>query len=241
MFRTTSLVCQSFGWRDYFAGAASACATAVDGDGAAADDSVYVSRAYVSFATNTVRFSLTTPVRDDAGRCIGVIEGAVESDRALGSFKLSDEGARTDDRSAVLLARGDRSTEGGALPDAWYVMLHDDVVAGSEHKQPPDAALRALAARDDARATSTPQLAWTTDAPLADADFHDAVAGGRWLAGIAPVGNTHFAVVVETKEAKAVAPNANLTRRLWQAAGIALAGTLVVALVLALLTRTRRR
>jgi serine/threonine-protein kinase len=212
-----------FDWREYFAGAARLGRTGARG--------VHVSRPYVSTADGTTRFSLVAPVYDDGedgdGRWLGVLEGAVDSATALGALTLIDPDERQ--RIAAVVARRDRERREDPLPDDWLVLLHDGVARGSHHLMDGRGALATLGAA-------------ARGAVSAD-DHRDPIPGfaGRWLAGVAPVGDTPFAVIVQTRYETAVGPNQRLARRGLAAAALALAGAAGSVVLLALVRARRRR
>ncbi len=218
---------QLFDWRDYCARAAQL--------GRSGRHGVHVSRAYVSTADGTTRFSLVAPVYDAAGRWIGVVSGAVDSDTALGGLTLIDPGEQH--RMAALVARRDRARRDDALPDDWMVLLHDGVARGSDHRMTGRGGLAALSAVSAQSEVARPSPAVTDD------DHHDPVPGfdGRWLAGFAAVGDAPFAVIVQTRHEAAVAPNQRLASRMRAVSGVALGVALVACAALFWVGRARRR
>jgi hypothetical protein len=72
--------------------------------------------------------------------------------------------------------------------------------------------------------TERTQLRWPDPEPITDDAHRDPVPGfgGRWLAGFAPVGDTGFVVIVQTRHDVAVEPNARLSRRLASRTGVIL-------------------
>lgn len=217
---------EDYSWRDYFQGAARY--------GQAGRRDVHVSRAYVSTARGTVRFSLATPVFTSDGVFVGVLEAAVETSDALGGLVIDDSHDRS--RTAALVARADRQSATAPLPSEWYVMLHDGVSAGSKHVMSSSAALGSLAS------SAGPQLALLPPGhEIVDDNHHDPVPGfdGRWLAGFAPIGGTPFAVIVQTRDAAAVEPNHRLGTRLFAAGGAALVAAAVALMFVVALLRRR--
>ncbi|MDP2344008.1 MAG: serine/threonine protein kinase [Deltaproteobacteria bacterium] len=215
-----------FSWRDYFHGTAELAR--------AGSRAIYVSRAYESRSNRTVRFSMNVAVYDDDGSFIGVLQAAVGSREALGDLALDDDD--DDDRIATLVSRGDRQDENGVLPDEWYVVVHEGLAEGSSHLMPNRGALALLP-----RAGGE-QLVTSSAKGLRDDQHRDPVAGfeGRWLAGVAPVGGTHFAVVVQTRYDAAIRPNERLGQRLTAAVLAAMAIAVVVGGLLYAWDRARR-
>jgi serine/threonine-protein kinase len=206
---------QSFGWRDYFAGAAKL--------GRDAHRGVYVGRSYRSHADGSSRFPLSTPIYELDGRWLGVLEAGVDTATALGALVLTDPAEPH--RLAVVVARGDRDWVGGALPDDWTVVLHEGLPRG-----------KALTMANRGVLASLP-LSRT------DAAHSDPAPGyeGRWLAAATPVGETPFAVIVQTRYEAAVAPNMHLANRLAIAGAIALAFAFFVSTALFVAVRRSKR
>jgi hypothetical protein len=204
---------QLFDWREYFAGGARL--------GRVGKRGVHISRAYTSVADGTTRFALMTPVYGTNGRWLGLLQGAVGTATALGTVTPIDPDEPH--RISTVVARRDRDKSSDPLPSDWLVLLHDGVTRSSRHQMDDRGALASLPAKP----TGAP--AATSTHALSDDNYRDPIAGfeGRWLAGVAPVGETPFAVIVQTRYEAAVAPNHRLAGRL-RAAG---AGALVVALL----------
>ncbi len=221
-----------FGWRDYFKGAAQL--------GRQGKNAVYISRAYTSHSDQTVRFSLVVPIYDGQGTWLGALQAAVTSDDALGDLVLRDPDVK--DRTAVLVSRRDRELETSALPDDWFVLLHEGLQDGSSHAMANRGALARLPQRSEG-AAYVPQLVTSSVPPLRDDDHLDPIPGfdGTWLAGIAPVGDTPFAVIVQTRSSAALAPNARLGARLLAALGGAVVLAAFASVGLWALDRRRRR
>ena len=71
--------------------------------------------------------------------------------------------------------------------------------------------------------------------------FNNSKYAGHWLAGFAPVGNTHLVVVVQTRYEDAVALDRMLIGRLAGWAGVALATGALTLVVIVWFARTRSR
>ncbi len=209
------------GWRDYFAGAAQL--------GRAGTHGVHVSRAYVSTADGTARFSLTTPVYCDGTWC-GVLQGAIDAAAALGALTLSDPGEPA--RIASLLVRRDRDRPDQPMPDDWLVMLHDGLVHGELDVVPDVGGLRRLSEAAGAARGAVSE----------ETDYRDPIPGfsGRWVAGLAAVRGAPAAVVIQTRLESAIAPNQRLASR-WRTATtiVFCAGLLVFFLLRVGLVRAR--
>jgi len=216
-----------FDWRDYFVGSARL--------GRAGLRRVHFGRAYRSKADGTVRFSLSTPLYDAAGAWCGVLEAAVGTATALGDLALIDPAEQG--RVAVLVALRDRDEPDDPLPDDWLVLLHEGVAHGSWHRMANRGGLAELAAaRAAAGAGERPGF------PVPDDDHRDPVPGfeGRWLAGMAPVGSTPFAMVVQTRYDTAVAATQRLAGRLRKGFGATLGIAIAIGALVVGITRARR-
>jgi hypothetical protein len=125
----------------------------------------------------------------------------------------------------MLVAPQDRSRTDPSPQSAYVVLLHDK-----------------LGSRDSYLLDSPTVTAFGRQrVAMADRDFHDPLPGfeGRWLADFAPVGNTGFAMIAETRYDAAIRPSTQLSNRLlWRVgAGVPLwAGVFGLAL-----WRARRR
>ena len=112
---------------------------------------------------------------------------------------------------AVVVAPRDRSRDTTKGEGEYVVLLHEGLPHGAEVVI-DSPRLREL------RATRTErnQLRRLDPRPITDDAHRDPVPGfeGRWLAGFAPVGDTGFVVIVQTRYNVAVEPNARLSRRL---------------------------
>lgn len=215
---------EPWSWRDYFHGAAAL--------GAQGLREIYVSRAYRSRESGTARFSLAAPIYDDDGKWLGVLQAAIETDAMFGRL----DARSGDPRGSVVtvVGRGDREGPADVLPDDWLVLLHDNVAHGSIHRVQSPALPPALP-------VPGPQLAVSRQAAAVDARYLDPVPGfeGPWLAGVAPVGGTHLAVIVQTRSDEAIASAARLASRLVGA--VAVASAVALAMLALLVGWSRRR
>jgi hypothetical protein len=139
----------------------------------------------------------------------------IGTDSALGPMRLDDESDTG--RTAVLVAPLDRSRTAPDVADQYIIILHDRLAHG-EAVAIDSPRLQQL------RVTRTErnQLRWVDPTPITDDAYRDPVPGfgGRWLAGFAPVGETGFVVIVQTRYDAAVEPNARLSRRLVSRVGV---------------------
>jgi hypothetical protein len=191
---------KDYSWRDYFRGARRL--------GEAGLRAGYISRALLSETEGIWVFGIAAPVYDEDA-WIGVLLITVGTDAALGKRRL--DRASDDGPMAVIVAPRDRSrltTEGEG---DYVVILHDGLThgAGIAVDSPRLRELRTTRMERN-------QLRWIDPEPITDDAHHDPVPGfeGRWLAGFAPVGDTGFVVIVQTRNDAALGPNTRLLRRL---------------------------
>jgi hypothetical protein len=88
------------------------------------------------------------------------------------------------------------------------------------------------------------QLRWIDHEPITDDAHRDPVHGfeGHWLAGFAPVGETGFVVIVQTRYDAAIKPNAHLSRHFAsRTSTVILVSIMVFGASLWLYVRRRRR
>lgn len=174
-----------------------------------------VSSAFYSKSDGTVRFAVAAPVFVGERRA-GVLAATLRSDSTLGALSLTQDGAaaRRSVRKVILLARhgAEQSVDAVAAaaaprpvePDDWMILVHPE-----------------LPASGDTAFVDVDALARLQQTRF-DPEYRDALVGDDlMLAGFAPVGDLPFAVVVETPEEYAVAPNARWTGRLINAGGLA--------------------
>ena len=130
-------------------------------------------------------------------------------------------------RTAALLGRRDntRETRDEPLPRGFVILVHHGIEQG---KAPP---VTSASADRLAVAGEGP----TSDAVFTDEDYRDPALGyeGRWLAAFAQVGDTDYAVVVQTRYAAISGQIDDLARMLVFWAGLPfLAGALAINLLL---------
>jgi eukaryotic-like serine/threonine-protein kinase len=213
----------NYSWRDYFVGARRL--------GEAGDRTGYVALAFRSEADGYYKFAIGVPVYD-ASVWIGVLMAAFETNSALGQMGADDE--HDVHRTSVLVAPRDGERNNKAVTGEHVVILRDGLVHGSGIPIDPPRRHQHGAPRP-----WKDQLRWVKAEPLTAGAHKDPLDGfgGRWLAGFAPVGETGFIVIVQTRYAAAVAPTARLWSQLEYlaiafSAFIVLIGVLVVLLVL---------
>jgi serine/threonine-protein kinase len=203
----------------------------------------YVSRAFLSTSDAQYTVAIVSPIRGDDGAFLGVLGARFMTDRRLGALELSDER-----RVAVLTVRRDRDLPTDDLPSEHILMVHDDVARGEGVVIQSEALRRLTARRDAARVAPQDQLRLPPpDWVEAEDNYMDVVAKpdvdgsrGPWLAGVAPVGNTELAVIVQTRVDAATALDRSPFRVLaaWSIGGAVL---LCAGLLAALRTRAGAR
>jgi hypothetical protein len=217
---------KDYSWRDYFRGARRL--------GEAGLRTGYISRALLSESEGLWMFGIALPVYDE-GTWAGVLLATVGTDSLLRKHRL--DRSTGDGPMAVVVAPRVRSRATTEGEGDYVVVLHDGLShgAGIVMDSPRLRALRATR-------TEQNQLRWIDPEPIIDDTHRDPVPGfeGRWLAGFAPVGDTGFVVIVQTRYDTAVAPNARLWRSFaWQAGPIIL--VMMVAAILWIYRPVRRR
>jgi hypothetical protein len=139
---------------------------------------------------------------------------------------------------AVIVAPRDRSRTTTEGEGEYVVILHDGLThgAGIAMDSPRLRELRATR-------TERNQLRWIAPDPITDNAHRDPVPGfeGRWLAGFAPVGDTGFVVIVQTRHDAALKSNTRLSRRLtWGVIAVILAWLAACGTFLWVFIRRRR-
>ncbi|MCP3144680.1 protein kinase domain-containing protein [Pyxidicoccus xibeiensis] len=211
-----------YGWRNYFQAARRLADT---GQRAA-----YVSRAFLGTSDGSNTFAISAPVYGPAGTWRGVLVATIASNSTLGSLRLDDPGGVN--RTAMLVAPTDRPAPDEAIPsrDTYTVVVHERLGRGMP------VALGAETARQLARALPPPTAHEEEQFLLPSVEgrvlegYRDPVSSepGTWLAAFAPVGNTGFAVIVQSREKAVLAVNAVLARRIaWWSLPFAVGGGLL--------------
>lgn len=221
---------REFAWRDYFIGA--------QGLSEYPRRSTYVSRAFRSEGDLHHKFAISAPIVDDAGQSVGVIVAGIAAKANLGSLAL-DDGQSV----AVLVAPRDRERDSDPRTEFPYLILRHPAFADGEAVEMASEQVRLVAGAD-------PELDQWLPAPnrMATIDgYIDPVAmvhpdyAGSWSAGFAPVGNTGFVVIVQSREDETMKAEMALVRQLakWTAIST-IPGVLLVSFA-ALYSRRRRR
>ena len=184
---------KDFGWRDYFEGARRLALRS--------QHTAYLSRAFLAEADGYNAFALSAPVYAPDGTWLGVLVGTVAADSTLGSLRLDD--SNESHRTAILVAPPDRSRGGTvhSASDELVVLVHERLSHGRLVPLPKDI-VRQLAATPFDAGAATAQLLMPASRGIILDRYRDPVTGdaGPWLAASAPVGNTGFSVIVQTRE-----------------------------------------
>jgi len=204
----SQVIGKGYAWRDYFRG--------VRPLGQAGLRAGYISRALHSEDDGLYKFGIAAPIYD-GGAWVGVLMATIGTDFALKRKRLDP--ASEAGPMAVVVAPRDRSRDTTKGEGEYVVLLHEGLPHGAEIviDSPRLRELRATR-------TERKQLRWPDPEPITDDAHRDPVPGfeGRWLAGFAPVGDTGFVVIVQTRHDAAVEPNARLSRRLASRTGVVL-------------------
>ena len=215
-------------WRDYFIGAKK--------HGEKGLHEGYVSRAFLAEYDHRYQFAIAVPIYD-GDRWMGVASATISTKSAWGRPALhgwSDESHRV-----ILVAPLDRERATSTGPSEYIVLQHDTIVPGSGHKvKSPRLSEFSVGS---SQVSQPPSI---ESRPVIDDDFHDPLSGveTRWLAGLAPVDNTPFLVIVETRYDAAVKANAQLTPRLvWRITAVIIGWSIGFGFAMWGYARRRRR
>jgi len=180
-------------FRDYYRGAHEIHGRAGNG--------VFLAPTFRSESHGWLQFALSTPVRDRAGRELGVLVATLNASSVFGTVHLED-GEQRGITTALLGPRGRERDQGPgqAAPVGLTFVTHPGLSLGAEHllREPSAAVLRAALG---GAGKPGEQFAMPYVRPYKLAAFHDPIPGfgGEWLAAFAPVGKTGYVVLVETR------------------------------------------
>jgi serine/threonine-protein kinase len=237
----SGVIGENFSGRDYFQGALRRA-------GARGRAAVHVSRVYRSANDGLYKFALTAAVHaedDPRSRVLGVVAATLTTAATLGPLRLSDER-----RTAVLLGRRDTNPRAGPVeeepskegPAEYVILLHPAYRRGAAPARVPGARLRAAHRPVKGSVFQLPEALQGADTePAQDADYRDPLASGAdaaCLAGLAPVGNSELAVVVQQRRADVTAADRRLLRGLLAWGGAAALAGLLAAGALWVLRRS---
>jgi serine/threonine-protein kinase len=185
---------RTFTFRDYFKGARYLAENHAPG--------AYVTPAFRSETKDRLVFAFSVPVLDQRRLAVGVLMATLNAKSVFGAVRMEDSAGGRHITSALLGPRGaDRGTPTNAPAQAPYTFLvHPSLPAGTEHVLPARFSSRLRTAFGSSGHPGE-QFGLQYVPPVKVADYYDAVPGfdGPWLAAFAPVGNTGFVVLVQTR------------------------------------------
>jgi hypothetical protein len=197
-----------YDWRDYFVGARE--------DGQQGLRRSWVRHAYRSTVSQLIKFAVSSPLFVDeveapsGRRWIGVVAASMT---VASTLQLPRQRRSDGDRLTVVV--GPFAGEGtrSAVPRApeFTFLAHPDLRRGDKVVLAPELSAelhRAFNAHTGVRG----HLELTTVLPLVRADYRDPFKGDRWLAAFAPVGATGHVVLVQSRDAAAIAPTLFVSR-----------------------------
>jgi serine/threonine-protein kinase len=183
--------------RDYFQGARSL--------GERRSRRGYISSAFQCDYDGSDKFGISMPIYQN-DRWIGVVLATLSTNSMWKNAPLP---ARNDHDHSYLIAAPQTSSRADRAPSAPYVVVLHAAPGGEGHFTLDSPAISEFSRRP---------------VVMTDDDFHDPLPGfqGRWLAGLAPVGDTRFAMIAMTRHDAAVRPSAQLSHRLLQRVSMAI-------------------
>lgn len=216
---------------DYFAGA--------ERLGKTGYRSVHVAHVHRSADTGKLVVALAAPVFDDENGWLGVVSAHIDMNAFLESLRLRDDGRQW----AVLAGVRDREPgEAGSSPQDAMILLDEKLGSGPSGRI-ADRWLMALSRfKGQAHGFGRDQFHFPEPDRALEDDYHtDPRTGERWLAGFAPVGDTGYAVIVQTRYEAALEVPQRAFLSVIGGSACALALGTVLVLTIALLLRTRLR
>ncbi len=196
-----SIVGQDFSRREWYLGA-------VEHKGKRGLDAVHVSRICFSVITrNLCKFTLSVPVygsHEADAPLVGVLGASFTTDANLGLPRLHDE-----HHKAVVAGRWDPDSYGGHSANDYLVFVHPAFRRGEETVKVGSPRLGGFVSqpsRGELRPPGSGQVALFDEAYEDPLGNRDPRFKGPWWAGIAPVGNTPFVVIVQRR------PNLEIAR-----------------------------
>ncbi len=203
-----SIVGKDFSRREWYRGA-------FEHAGKRGMESVHVSRVCFSVITknpkNMCKFTLSVPVyRGYEGEApvVGVLGASFTTDSNLGLPRLHDERHKV-----VVVGRWDPDSYGGYSPSDYLVVVHPAIRRGEETVKVNTPGLKSFVPKlswGELKSSDPGQVAVIDERyedPLAE---RDARYKGPWWAGIAPVGNTPFVVIVQRRPDTLIAREAEI-------------------------------
>jgi hypothetical protein len=193
--RADFMIGGDFSWRDHFLGAK---ALGIKG----ASGSVHISRVYHGKSDNLYKFAISAPILDHQNNFLGTIATSVTTDASLGPVILKDG------RTVALIAPTDINSPDERRTDKYVALYHPGYRKGIDPVEFPY--MNKVRMKLGMETSQELQLADSKLANFQNDDYADPVASvakeyaGRWIAGVAPVGNTGFAVIVQQRYTDAV-------------------------------------
>jgi hypothetical protein len=144
---------------------------------------------------------------------------------------------------AILVGLRDRQREEADLPEQHLVLVHHELSHGQA--VPIEGAQLTKLAQMTRDESASPVKQFELSGPhrvLTDDNHRDPLLEGRWLAAFAPVGNTDYAVIVQTGEVSAVSTiQAAVGELVLESGGLFALGMVIVLAAAQLVSRRRRR
>ena len=197
-------------WRDYFIGARNLAMKGLK--------SVHISRAFKSESDGHYKFAFSSPIYSKDGRPAGVLVAGIESTAYLGSIDLDETQS-----IVVLVGPQDRGRYEDA-PESPYVILRHPAFTDNpgEAVGMTSETVRQVVESGGGSELGSVDLLWPGAPTRGTAldGYRDPVAethggyAGSWSAGFAPVGNTGFVVIVQSREEEALKPELALARQM---------------------------
>lgn len=184
---------RNYAFRDYFRGARDLAEQHLPG--------AYLARAYRSESQGQLVFAFSAPVRDERGVALGVLAATLNAKSVFGAVKMQDSAGGLRVTSALLGPRGpDRGEKSGVPHSDFTFLVHPGLPDGREYRL-GGAFSTELQRTFGASAPPGQQFSLAYVPPVKVREYEDIVPGfeGKWLAAFAPVGNTGFAVLVQTR------------------------------------------
>jgi serine/threonine-protein kinase len=200
---------KEYDWRDYFKGA--------QRQAPGGPPTAYISRAFQSESDDRITFALSVPVYSENGTWLGVLSATVASDNSLGSLQLNEPGAPN--HTVTLVSLVDRNRGETQLPPAsqYAVILHDRIDRGILHRLKNEFGEHLALALSKPPSPEQPEQGHSQHPSFGGRVIHgyrDPVSNEPGLAAFAPVKDTTFVAIMQTREQAALAPSALLADRI---------------------------
>jgi serine/threonine-protein kinase len=224
----------TFAFRDYFRGGRDRAERRLAGP--------YISRAFRSEGDGHFKFAISAPVFHE-GEWIGLVIAMINANSAFGDMRMDDDEASG--RISALLGPRDNEREAAPdapAPDGFRYVVHPGLATGDERQLSASTAALLPAGFLRGPMTARP-FTFHYVTPFSINDYHDPVTDSpdSWLAAFAPVGETGYVMLVQTRKDVASPLSHLLTHRLtlWVALPLGL-GLGLVGLASFLVARRRR-